>query len=146
MIISKPKFGTLFSIIIFSVPLLVVGILGFSRLLDSPEWYHYAMAIVGTPIGAGLLLRQLVSYKTITVGKKKLSIKYLLRLKPTVYGLNEIDHWKEEVVKTGTGTYKEIDIHWGKRSILKVSVQEYSHYDKIANYFKKNYPKKILRN
>ena len=126
--------------------MLVVGILGFSRLLDNPEWYHYAMAVVGTPVGAGLLFRQLVSYKTITIGKKKITVKFLLRTKSTSYGLNQIDQWKEEVVKTGTGTYKEIDIHWEKRSILKVSKQEYSNYDKMANYLKKNYPKKMLRN
>lgn len=125
--------------------MLAMGIIGFSYLLDNPEWYHYAMAVVGTPIGAGLLVRQLVSFKTITVGKKKLSINYLLKTKPIVYGLNEIDLWKEEVVKTGTGTYKEIDIYWDKRSVLKVSMQEYSNYDKLAKYLKKNYPKKAFK-
>lgn len=145
MIISQPKFGTLLSIAVFSIPMLTMGIYGFSYLLDAPEWYHYAMAVVGTPIGAGLLIRQLVSYKTITIGKKKLSIKYLLRFRPIVYGFNEIEKWKEEIVKTGSGTYKEIDLYANQRSIFKISKQEYSHYDKVANYLKKNYPKKFSK-
>ena len=144
MTTSRPKTSTLFSIAIFSVPLLIVGIIGFNRLLDNPEWYHYAMAVIGTPIGAGLIVRQIVSYKSITVGKKKITINHLLRLKAISYPIADIEYWKEEIVKTGAGTYKETEIKMGKIS-LKISKQEYSNYDKVVTYLKKNCSRKYIK-
>lgn len=144
MIITKPKAGTILSIIVFSVPMLIMGIYGFSYLLNVPKWYHYAMAIVGTPVGAGLLLRQLVSYKTIIFGKKKLIIKYLVKRSSQNYSLKDIAHWKESTVKTGSGTYKETEIKLTDKITITISMQEYSNYSKVLTYLKKNYPKKSI--
>ncbi|MDH5366612.1 MAG: hypothetical protein OEW67_06465 [Cyclobacteriaceae bacterium] len=145
MITSKPKTSTILSITIFSIPLLIMGIYGFSYLLENPEWYHYAMAVVGTPIGTGLLLRQLVSYKTITIGKKKIILNYLMKGKPTSYLLKDLDYWKENIVKTASGTYKETEIKLTEKIKLTISKQEYSNYDKVVNYLRKNYSKKSLK-
>jgi len=142
MITSKPKASTLLSITLFSVPMLGMGVYGFSYLLENPEWYHYAMAVIGTPVGAGLLLRQLVSYKTITVGKKKLILNYLVKGKATSYLLKDIDYWKESIVKTASGTYKETEIKLTEKIKLTISKQEYSNYDKVVSYLRKNYLKK----
>lgn len=124
--------------------MLGMGIYGFSKLLNAPQWYDYAMAVVGTPVGAGLILRQLVSYKTIVFGKKKLIVKYLVKRNTQNYTLQDMEYWKESIVKTGAGTYKETELKLTSKVKLTISQQEYSNYNNVMTYLRKNYFKKSI--
>ena len=107
-------------------------------MLEDPQLCHYVFAIIGTPIGLGLIVRQIVSFKTITFGKKKITIDFLLKRKDIVFSVKEVITWKEEVIKTMSGTYKETEIQLPRNIVLKISKQEYTNYDKAFNYLTKH--------
>jgi len=122
--------------------MVVIGAYGILELTASPEWYHYVMAIICTPLALGLIMRQVIGYKTISLGKQKLIISYKFRGKTISYNLKELSAWRENVVKTPSGTFKELNLLFRDDKRIDFSMQEYSHYDKVISYLRKNNSKK----
>lgn len=138
MIVAKPKNSTIFSILTFSIPVLAVGVYGLIEITGSSQWYHYALAIVCIPIALGLIARQILGYKTLSFGKQKLTIRYKFRSKSITHNLKDLKAWRENLVKTPSGTFKEINLLFENNQRIDFSMQEYSNYDKVETYLRKN--------
>lgn len=82
-----------------------------------------------------------MTYKVITVNKKKLFVKqpYIFRTK--IYEMAKLLTMKEEKVKTFNDEYKELHLEF-ENGKLKVSKQEYTDYERLKSYVDKNKPKK----
>jgi len=139
MILVKPKSGTLWSMGLFIVICRVSGGYGLSPMLSDVHaaWYNYVLAVVVLPLGIGLLFRMLWSYKKITIGKGKVEVYYPVRGKKTSFKVGEIDSWKEEIIKTASGTYRELQIKYASKKKLDISMQEHSKYQETVVYFRK---------
>jgi hypothetical protein len=138
MILVKPKSSTLWSLGLFIIICLAGGIYGLVHLFNDVHaaWYNYVLAVVLLPVGAGLLLRMLWSYKNIRIGKGKVDVYYPIRRKKVSFKLKDINYWTEETIKTASGTYRELRIiHTGKRK-LDISMQEHTRYTETVQYFK----------
>ncbi|MEN8248602.1 MAG: hypothetical protein ABFS32_06695 [Bacteroidota bacterium] len=141
MIVSKPKKQALFSIGVFI--LISIGLGGYNLILilKGSDWFfNYIMAIVFLSAGAIFLLRQLLNYKIISIGKDKIQTWHPLRFSTFRVSLNEVVEWEETIIQTKTGVYKQLDIRLSNRTI-KLSVQENTHYQEVVNYLKKKLSK-----
>ncbi|MBL3656622.1 hypothetical protein [Fulvivirga sediminis] len=146
MIVAKPKKGTLFSLGLFIV--LAVGLatyITYTMLQGQPVWYQYALVALLYPIGIGLAIKVVWGYKVITVGKNKISIKYPIRFQTVEYTLKQLISWKEAIVKTGTGTFKEVSIKFDNGKVLNLSYQEHTDYPQVIQYLKKKCPRKAIK-
>jgi hypothetical protein len=145
MIISKPKPGTIFSIMMFAIPLLALAIYGFYILkTGSTSWYHHLFMFGLGPLALGLILRQVFGYKTVSLGKDKLTISYLLKRSKVVYPLKQLERWSETTIKTPSGNYKQLEMLFGKQKVV-LSMQEHTEYHPIVKYLKKKYSRKIAK-
>ena len=138
MIVAKPRTSTLISLGMFIALCMAGGIFGLLRLLGDVHaaWYHYALAIILLPLGTGILIRTLWNYKVIEAGKGRIHVNYPLRGRSVQFNLKEVTAWKEETIKTGSGTYRELQVTYGNGHKLDISMQEHSNYKDILAYFK----------
>lgn len=145
MIISKPKPSTIFSIMMFAMPLLGLAIYGFYILkVGSTAWYHYLFMIGFGPLALGLILRQLFGYKTVSLGKDKLTISFLLKRSKVIHSLKHLEQWSETTIKTPSGNYKQLEMLFGKQKVV-LSMQEHTEYHPIVKYLKKKYSRKMTQ-
>ena len=148
MIFVKPKASTLWSIGLFILICFIGGIYGLSHLFSDVHaaWYNYVLAVVLLPLGLGLLLRMLWNYKHIYIGKSKVEVHYPLRGKKQSFKLNEIENWREESIKTASGTYRELQIIYGNHKKLDISMQEHTKYKETLVYFRSKAASKQAKN
>ncbi len=147
MILVKPKSSTLASIGLFILISLAGGIYGLFGLINDVHapWYKYVLAIVLLPLGLAVLIRMLWSYKTIRIGKGKIHVHYPVRMKHTEFVIREIIFWKEETIKTASGTYRELQIKHSVNQTLDISMQEHSKYKETLKYLKSKCANKQIR-
>lgn len=138
MIIVKPKASTLWSIGLFILLCFAGGLFGLSNLFSDVHsaWYNYVLAVVLLPLGLGLLLRMLWNYKNIQIGKGKVEVYYPIRGKKLSFRIKDIETWKEESIKTASGTYRELQIIYGDHKKLDISMQEHTRYKETLVYFR----------
>ena len=48
--------------------------------------------------------------------------------------LNDIKGWREDVVKTKQGEFRETKILYGKKKVIKLSNKENTEYDRLVKY------------
>jgi len=143
MIISKPKTSTIFSIMMFSLPLMALAIYGFYVLkTGSTSWYHYLYMIGFGPIALGLMLRQVFGYKTIALGKDKVVISFLIKSKKVIHSLRELKQWSETAIKTPSGNYKQLEMMFESGQKVVISMQEHTEYHLVIKYLKKRHSRK----
>lgn len=58
------------------------------------------------------------------------------------HNLKELNAWRENIIKTPSGTFKELNLMFGNNERIDFSMQEYSNYDKVVSYLRKNCPNK----
>ena len=146
MIIAKPKSSTIFSIMMFSFPLLALAIYGFYILkTDHPAWYHYLYMIGFGPIALGLIFRQLFGYRTISLGKDKLIVSYLLKRSKITHSLKQMKQWNETAIKTPSGNYKQVELVFETNHKIALSMQEHTEYHQVVKYLKKKHSKKMVK-
>lgn len=137
MIVSKPKSTALISLGIFIIISFASGSYALSAILNKGGfWYHYLIAILFLSIAIVLLLRQLFTYKTISIGAKKIKVNYPFRGSMKELVINDIIWWNETIIKTKNAPFKQLEIKFDK-FLLKLSIQENTHYDQIKKYLKK---------
>ena len=138
MIVCKPKAGSLFSLGIFSIGGMAGGGFSFRLILFEMQipWYHYPSALILLPLGLVIFFRIFWSYKIVTFGKEKISVRFPFRIKSFSVTLKEINVWKEVRVNTKTGNYREIEISGGGKTI-SINLQEYSNYQEALKYLDK---------
>ncbi len=145
MIVSKPKIGTLFSLGTFIVLCLLLA--GWALLTmqgkSNYTWYQYGAVIFFAPLGLGLLLRTIFSYKIVRIGKGEITVSFPTRFNSKAYKLNNIIHWGEQDIKTAGGKYMEMQILFDDKKKLYLSMQEHTNYSKVIQYLKKKCSKKF---
>lgn len=139
MIVAKPKISTLFSLGIFILFCMIASGYAIGHILSGKTilWYHYTLAIIFFPIGMGLLLRMLLGYRVIRVGKEKFEVHFPSRFKKRIYKLKDISAWKETAVKTVSGTFKEVEVRFADNKKITVSIQEHTDYKPLLKYLQK---------
>ncbi len=143
MINSKPKTSTLFSLGAFI--LLCLTITGYQStylLSGSAQWYHYLFMIVFGIPGIILLLRVLISYKTILIKKESITIKYPFIMKKKYFKLKDIEAWCQTEISTNNTTFRHLEIKALKGSPIKISNKENTEYERIATYLRRKAGKK----
>lgn len=139
MIVAKPKISTLFSLGIFVALCLAISGYAIGHMLSGKTilWYHYTLGIIFFPIGLGLLLRMLLGYRVIRVGKERFEVHFPSRFTRRTYKLKDIQEWKETAVKTVSGTFKEIEVLFNDQKKITVSIQEHTDYKPLLKYLQK---------
>ena len=58
------------------------------------------------------------------------------------YRLDQIEHWTENIVKTGkNSTYKELELKFVDGQKLSMGHREFTEYDKVIKYLQQKVPK-----
>lgn len=145
MITTKPKVSTLFSMGIFIAVALSISAYCAYLMFDSGRiiWYQFLAAIILGPLALGLLAKVIFGYKIVSIGKERIDIKFPTKFTNKAYTLKDVDFWKEEEVKTGTGTYKELEVRFHSGGKLNLSYQEHTNYSAVIKYLKKKCAKKF---
>lgn len=136
MIVSKPKFNTVFALSLFLV--LVFG--SFFLLLDSllKSESFFIIKLILTPITLVIALlvlgKLLAAIKIVKAGNNKLNIFFPISRSRVELPLNEIRGWREDIVKTKQGEFRETKILYGKKKVIKLSNKENSDYEKLVKY------------
>ena len=128
----------------FAIPLLALAIYGFYILkTGNTFWYHYLYMIGFGPIALGLILRQVFGYKTITIGKGKLTISLLFKRTKIVHSLKQLERWSETSIKTPSGNYKQLELVFDNNRKVGMSMQEHTEYHQVIKYLKKKHSQKM---
>jgi hypothetical protein len=142
MIVSKPKSQALFAIGMFVLVCISLGGYNLSLLIKGSTWFfNYIMATVFLSIAFILVVRQLINYKIISIGKDKVQIWYPLRFSTTRMANKEMISWEETIIQTKTGIFKQLEIVFPTKTI-KMSIQENTQYQEAVNYMKRKVSQK----
>lgn len=137
MIVSKPRYQTLFALGVFLILVFGSFFLLLNSLLKAPEQF-FILKIITTPlvlvIGLLVLTKFITAIKVIKVGNNKISIKFLISRSVISLNLSDIKAWHEEIVKTKQGDYRETKILYGHKKIIKLSNKENTEYESIVKY------------
>ena len=144
MIVSKPKTNTLISLGLFlTIAFSVIGItLKWILEQGSIVWYHYLVIIVLTPIALGVFLKTILGYKVVSIGKDQAKVDYPFRFSKLQYSFKDLKYWKETTIKTASGPFNQLEIHFENNKSIKLGKQENSNYVQVINYLKKKHIKK----
>lgn len=139
MIVSKPKIHTLFSLVAFLV--IAYSILGYTLYhflhAENKAIYQYLILIILTPIALAINFKMFWGYKIVSLGGNLMKVHYPTRFRKTSLKLKEINSWKETVIKTKRGPFKEIAITYNQNQKVKVTNQENTNYDQVVSYLQK---------
>jgi hypothetical protein len=142
MIVSKPKSQALFAIGMFVLVCISLGGYNLSLLIKGSTWFfNYIMATVFLSIAFILVVRQLINYKIISIGKDKIQVWYPLRFSTTRMTNKEMVSWEETIIQTKTGIFKQLEIVFPTKTI-KMSIQENTQYQEAVNYMKRKVSQK----
>ena len=136
MIISKPRYQTIFALSVFLV--LIFG--SFFLLLNSllTNQAYFIIKLILTPLTlviALLVLGKLLSaIKIIKAGNNKLNIFYPISRSRIELPLDKIKGWREDVVKTKQGEFRETKILYGRKKVIKLSNKENTAYEHLVKY------------
>lgn len=146
MIISKPKTSTLTSIGLFL--LLVFGLAGATIISIKNSavayWYHYLFLAILLPLGIGLLIKMIISYKVVLIGKGKMHVRYPARFSQKTHRINNIKQWQEVRIKAVSGVYQQLEITFNDNNKLTLSKQEHTFYDQVLSYLHQKAAKKKI--
>ena len=145
MIISKPKFSALSAIGVFLVLCYSLGLVNLGILLDgASKWYNYAIVVSLLPLATVILIKQVIGYKIVVLKNQSFRIRRPFIFKSYSFKTKDIQSWKETIVKTRNGNFKELSIYPQNNPVLKLTLQENSNYDIIKGYLQKKLPKKRI--
>lgn len=144
MIVSKPKFSTLFSLLVFLALAYSLSAYLLLRMSASEAPSLWMTIMVSIAIGAALAVtyKTISGYKTIYISKNRIDIHFAFSLIKRKYYFKELLHWQETVIKTASGLFKELTLHFEPKRKVKLTMQENSHYEKVKAFMKRNFPGK----
>ena len=107
-----------------------------------PQWFNYLILVILAPVVTYATYKVLFRYKSVRMGDHQIEVRYpQFRLQRT-YKLEEVDYWEEAEVKTGkTSSYKELEVKFHDRRIIRMGHREYTDYDKMLKYLSQKLPK-----
>ncbi len=141
MIVSKPKPTALIALGIFIIICFGVGGYALNNVLNNTAgWFGYVISFTMLPLAIILLIRQLLSYKTVQIGDL-VRVAYPFRFHKKEAKLKELASWKQTIIKTKNDPFKQLTLTF-KNFTLKLSVQENTNYEQIYKFLKKRASKK----
>ena len=110
-----------------------------NSLLTEPSYFIVKLILTPVVLVIGLLVlgKLLGAIKVVRVGDNKIEVFYPISRMRTNIQVPNLLGWKEEVVKTKNGEYREVKILYTKKKILKLSNRENTEYEAIVKYLKK---------
>ena len=143
MIISKPRSNALFAIGLFLLLSYSLGLVNLNILMmGGSHWYNYAIVVLLLPLATAILIKQLVGYKVVMLKNQTFKVKRPFILKSHAFKTKDIQSWRETIIKTKNGNFRELTIATEKWRPLKLTLQENSNYQRIMDYLNKKIPKK----
>jgi len=146
MIISKPKGNTMFALSMFL--LIAYGLIAYTAYnmysYSSTYWYQYVIICLIVPIALFVSIKTVKSFKIITIGKNKITLKYPLLGKEFTSSLRSLVSWEEVVVQTAGNVLKELTKTLEDKTI-KLTSQENGAYSQIYSYLEKKFAAKKLK-
>ncbi|WP_258103158.1 hypothetical protein [Marinoscillum sp. MHG1-6] len=138
MIVSKPKRNTAFALAVFLIVIFAVFFMLLDSLLSSADYFIIKLILTPIVLVIGLLVmgKFLSSLKRVSLGDGKIEVLFLVTRMRTVIPVKEVMGWREEVVNTKNGDFREVKILYDKKKILKLSNRENTEYDKVVKYLK----------
>jgi len=138
MLISTPKRQTLFALGIFIVLVFCSFFFLFHSLLTSESYFVWKLILAPIILVIGLLVlgKFIESNKTVKFDKNKIDVLYHISRKKLRIQVKEILGWRQEVVETKNGDFREVKILFGKKKILKLSNRENNNYEKSISWLK----------
>ena len=143
MIVSKPKFSTLFSLGVFLILAYGLAIWSIIGWPANAAWYRYLIAVILWIIAILVTVKVLGGYRTVKLRKDTWQISYLLFRKSRTLKTSDIDWWRLNEVDTKGGNYKELHL-FGLGIHIKVSPQEHTSFPQILSYVQKKCAKKRI--
>lgn len=145
MIISKPKTRALFSIGVFLIISFSLSLVNLRFVFnDDYRWYNLLIVLLFLPLALVILVRQLASFKIITIDNARFKVAHPFLFKGHTFKLGQIISWEETVIKTKNADFKELFIQTQSYH-LKLTLQENSNYLKIKEYLRKKIPGKMKK-
>ncbi len=109
----------------------------------APAWYNYLMTSLLVPIFLFVSYKIFIRYKIIRMGNNRVEISYPVIRKHKVYMLQEIDMWKENVVKTGKNSvFRQLEIFFQDKQRVSFGDKEHTEYGRMVQYLNQKVPKK----
>lgn len=145
MIISKPKLSTLFSLGVFLILAYGLAAYFFVQVVQAPT--SSSWMVIGLGVTAGIAVavsvKTIMGYKQLFVSKNRLEVRYAFNLLSRKYYFKELAFWKETNIKTFSGQFKELSIHFSNGKSVKLTWQENSNYEKVSAFMQRNYKRKM---
>lgn len=139
MVVSKPKSQALTALSLFVLAVFVVFFMLLDSLLSNDQYFW--IKIILTPvllvIGLFVLGKLLEAIKQVRCGDSKIELFYPVSRKKVIIKVSDVLGWKEEVVKTKQGEYREVKVAYGKKGMLRLSNREHTNYERVVGYLKK---------
>ncbi len=144
MLISKPDIKTLSALAAFLfLNFSILFYLLFTQIGNKQTpIYIYLLLLLLLVIGLVVLIKVVRGYKTLTIDKQKIKVKYALSYKNFEGKLNELDSWEEIIIQTKKKPFKELKLKFRKGNIVKITNQENTNYKKVYQYMERNALKK----
>lgn len=137
MIVVKPKGRALLSISLFIIACFSLGIYNLLPILKGEGWWlNYVIAGLLIPLGLVLTIRQLASYKVLSLGNNGLKVRHPFIGQAADINLKAIEGWQETSIKTPGGNYKQLNIIASGHNI-RISQQEHTNYSKAMAYMER---------
>jgi len=136
MIVSKPRYQTIFALTIFLVLIFGSFFLLLNSLLASESFFILKLILTPITLVIALLVlsKLLAAIKTVKAGNNQLQIFYPISRARITLPLTDILGWREDVVKTKQGEFRETKILFGKKKVIKLSNKENTEYEKLVQY------------
>lgn len=143
MIVTKPKFNTFFAIGVFLILSYGSAIYLLTSIINSSDTsvWMYVLLVLVLIISFFVTIKMLSSYKKVIIDKNRVDVFSLFGLVKRRLYLKELDHWKEERVKTANGTFKQLEVYFAHKKFFRIANQEHDNYEKTVNFFRKHYRK-----
>lgn len=144
-IISKPHPKALTAITVFILICMGISGYGFRAIYHgSASWFHLFAGYAFGGLAAVLAVRQLLSYKIITLTDKSVKEYHFFTGKRVQFALKQLTSWQETVISTKNEPFKQLKLVFDAKTIA-LSKQENTQYEKIVSYLSKRWPKKQLK-
>ncbi len=146
MIVSKPKFSTIFSLSAFLLIAYGLGLWSYLTLPSSGDVSTWRYILTGTIFAIALLvtIKILWSYQVLRLEREHWKITRLLRSN-TAFKTSDIAWWKITVIDTKGGKYQELQVQSTLGTTVKISPQEHTEYPRVLSHVQKKCPKKKVQ-
>jgi len=141
MIYSKPKRSTLFPLMAFMLLTLLVVYWALGPVLQGQAvaWYSWLVGGLVALVFLTVAIKTITDFKHIQVGQGSIKVRYPLILRNKAFETEQLAYWSEAIIKTKSGVYKQLELHFEAKKRLSISLQQNTEYDKIKNYLDKKY-------